>query len=85
MTVVSSKPLKSFSMVVKQGYSVWMGALCRLDILSGSDKHFTFFMPANVTVHRTPFARAEEVYRDRAGTLLRPTYDSDPHQVEFQK
>jgi 30S ribosome assembly GTPase len=45
MTVLPSKVLNSFSISVKQGYSVWLGALCRIDVLSGSDKYFTFFMP----------------------------------------
>ena len=47
-----------------------MGALCRIDVLSGSDKFYTFFMPFDVTIHRTPFERAEEVYLNRAGDLL---------------
>ena len=75
LTVLPSKRMQSFSMSVKQGYSVWLGALCRIDVLSGSDKYFNFYMPQNVTIHRTPIARAEEVYLKRAGTLLRPTYD----------
>jgi len=72
-------------MNVKQGYSVWLGALCRIDVLSGSDKYFTFFVPQNVTIHRTPFERAEDVYNDRAGTLLRPTYNESPQDVKFER
>lgn len=80
-----SKKLQSFSMSVKQGYSVWLGALCRIDVLSGSDKYFNFYVPQDVTIHRTPFERAEQVYLDRAGTLLRPTYDANPESIEFEK
>ena len=64
---------------------MWLGALCRIDLLSGSDKYLNFFMPQNVTIHRTPFERAEQVYLDRAGTLLRPTYDSKPEEIKFQR
>jgi ribosome biogenesis GTPase A len=81
LTVVPTKVMQSFSMNVKQGYSVWLGALARLDVLSGSDKYYTFFMPQNVTIHRTPYERAEEVYLNRAGTLLRPTYDTEPQNI----
>jgi len=84
-TVVQSKVMRSFSMNVRQGYSVWLGGLARVDILSGSDKYFTFFMPQDVTIHRTPFERAEEVYANRAGTLLRPTYNDKPNEVEFER
>ena len=72
-------------MSVKQGYSVWLGALARIDVLSGSDKYFNFYVPQNVTIHRTPFERAEAVYRDRAGTLLRPTYNEKPEDVVFER
>lgn len=85
MTVLPSKRIQSFSMSVKQGYSVWLGALARIDVLSGSDKYYNFYVPQNVTIHRTPFERAEAVYLDRAGTLLRPTYHESPDKVEFER
>ena len=72
-------------MSIRQGYSVWFGALCRIDILSGSEKYYNFYFPQNVTIHRTPFERAEQVYLNRAGTLLRPTYDTNPEAVEFER
>ena len=64
---------------------MWLGALCRIDLLSGSDKYFNFYLPQNVTIHRTPFDRAQQVYLDRAGTLLRPTYDRNPEGIEFER
>ena len=30
---------------VKSGYAVWLGALARLDMISGEDKHLTFIVP----------------------------------------
>lgn len=85
MTVLPSKRIQCFSMNIKQGYSVWLGALCRIDVLSGADKYFNFYVPQNVTIHRTPFDRADEVYQQRAGTLLRPTYNTKPEEMEFIK
>lgn len=85
LTVLPSKRVQSFSMNIRQGYSVWLGGLCRLDVLSGADKYYTFYVPQNVTIHRTPFDRAEQVYLDRAGTLLRPTYDEKPESIEFEQ
>ena len=64
---------------------MWLGALCRLDLISGSDKFFTFYVPLNIPIHRTPLERAEQVYLDRAGTLLGPTYDEKPENVEFER
>jgi hypothetical protein len=47
---------------VKQGYSLWLGALARLDFLSGDDKYLTVIVPKDVTIHRTPITRAGEVF-----------------------
>jgi 30S ribosome assembly GTPase len=65
-------------MNVKPAYTIWLGALARLDFLSSTtrDKTFTFFLPPNVTLHRTPTHKAIDVFMKHAGTLLRPVYDS---------
>ena len=49
-------------MNVKSGYSVWIGALARLDFINGDDKYLTFVAPLDVTVHRTPIYKAEETF-----------------------
>ena len=71
-------------MNVKQSYSVWLGALARVDFLSGDDKYFTFFVPPHVTIHRTPLLKAPSVHEKHAGTLLRPAYSVDPTRLEWQ-
>ena len=47
---------------MKNGYSVWLGALARLDMISGDDKHVTFTVPQDVTIHKTPIAKASTVF-----------------------
>jgi ribosome biogenesis GTPase A len=66
--------MTTFSLNVKSGYSVWLGALARVDFVNGDDKHLTFVVPTDVTIHRTPIARAETVFRDQAGNMLKPSY-----------
>lgn len=44
-SVLATKRMNSCSLNIKQGYSVWLGALARIDILSGADKYYTFYMP----------------------------------------
>lgn len=56
--------MTAFPLNVKSGYSVWLGALARLDFVNGEDKHLTFVVPSDVTIHRTPITRAESVFRD---------------------
>ena len=71
-SVTINKKIISYSMNVKQGYSIWIGALARLDFLSGEDKVLTFFFSHNVTIHKTSLFNAEEIFNKHAGTLLRP-------------
>lgn len=66
--------MTAFPLNVKQGYSIWLGALARLDLVSGEDKHLTFIVPKDVTIHRTPISRAESLFVDQAGLLLKPSY-----------
>lgn len=81
--MMPSKQLQSFAINMKQGYSVFLGALARVDFLSGDDKFFTFIMPPHVTIHRTPILKAPSVYEKHAGILLRPTYTADPQATKF--
>ena len=70
---------------MKAAYSVFLGALCRIDLLSGDDKYFTFFVPSHVTIHKTPILKADSVYEKHAGVLLRPSYNDRPQEIEFEK
>ena len=65
-----SKEMTSYGMNVKSGYSVWMGALARIDFISGEDKNLTFVCPQDVTIHRTPIAKGDDIFINQAGRLL---------------
>lgn len=80
-----AKRIQNVALNIRQSQSVWLGALCRLDMLSGSEKYFTFYVPQTVAVHRTTFELADRVYRKQAGNILRPAYNDDPDSIEFTK
>lgn len=61
---------------------MWLGALARLDLLSGDDKYLTVIVPKDVTIHRTPIGRATEIFETQAGQLLKPSYLGDMSTVE---
>ena len=79
--LMPSKEMSSFPMNVKSGYSVWMGALARLDFINGDDKHLTFVAPLDVTIHRTPIEKAEDIFLRQAGKLLMPALFQDGEDV----
>lgn len=72
--LMPSKEMTSLPLNVKSGYSVWMGALARIDFISGDDKHLTFVAPQDVTIHKTPILKAEEIFIRQADLLLKPSY-----------
>ncbi len=66
------KKITPFTCSIKQGYSIWLGAVARIDFLNGEDKYLSFFFSQHVTIHRTPLLNAEELFHKHSGTLLRP-------------
>ena len=74
-----------FSFSIKQGYSVWIGAIGRIDFMNGEDKYFSFFFSNNVTIHRTPMLNADEIFEKHAGNLLRPAITNKIDQLNLQK
>ena len=77
------KKINSVWLNIKSGYSIWLGALARLDFLNGDRKDFSFFVSPHVTIHKTPLEKAQQIYDNHAGELLRPTYDIKPQDVKF--
>jgi ribosome biogenesis GTPase A len=77
--------INPFTMNVKQGYSIWFGAIARIDFMNGDDKYFSFFFSKHVTIHRTPLLHAEDVFQRQAGKLLRPVINTNLNELNLQK
>jgi 30S ribosome assembly GTPase len=84
-SLLARREMTVFPLNVKQGYSVWVGALARIDLVSGTDKYLTFVCPTDVTVHRTPIERAMTVFTNQCGKLLKPSYLSNPNLEEDER
>ena len=67
-----NKCIVPINLALRQGYSIWLGALVRLDMLNGTDKLATFHFSSNVTIHKTPMLFQREIFEKQAGKLLRP-------------
>lgn len=80
----NNQKIISISYNIKSGYTMWLGALARLDFLNGERTNMTFCMSPHVTFHRTPLEKGQKIYDDHAGNLLRPTYTSKPEETEFE-
>jgi len=74
---IPKKQLKPFTFVVRPGESVWLGGLVRIDLLTGKDLLFTYFLSQDVSVHRVSTQNATDSYERLAGKKLVPCYWAD--------
>jgi 30S ribosome assembly GTPase len=81
----NNQKIKPVSLSIKSGYSIWIGALWRFDFLNGDRSNFSFFFSPHVTIHKTPTEKAQKIYDDHSGTLIRPTYTAFPEKIEFER
>ena len=80
---LNNQKILSHSFNIKSGYTIWLGALARVDFLNGERKNFSFFVSPHVTIHKTPLEKAQQIYDDHAGELIRPSYNATPKEVKF--
>lgn len=81
--MIPIKKILPKNFTLRSGTSIWIGALARLDFLSGDDLKFCFCFQHDVTIHTSGLLKADEVYLKQAGNLLRPSYNAAPETVEF--
>jgi ribosome biogenesis GTPase A len=72
------------SLTMKQGYSIWIGGLGRIDFMNGEDKFFTFFFSHHVTIHRTPLLGSEEIFHKHVGKLLKPIITKNLEELKLK-
>lgn len=79
------KKIMTHSFSVKQGYSVLIGGIARIDLLNGDDKNFSFFFSHHVTIHRTQSINVAELMRRQYGKLLRPILKAEFKDVKMKE
>lgn len=63
-----------------EGRSLLLGALARLDFVSGRPYQFTVFVSENVKLHRTRIEKASRICQEWAGDKLKPPVDARRYQ-----
>ena len=77
--------IQTYSINVKQGFTIWLGAVARIDFMNGDDKYFSFFFSNHVTIHKTPMLNAELVFENQYGKILRPVLKKEFKDVILKK
>lgn len=86
-SIISStinKKIMPVSYRLKQGDSLWIGAVARIDFMSGEDKNFTFFFSHNITLHKTSLLSCEETFEKHAGKRLRPIINTNYLELQLR-
>lgn len=81
-TISPKKEVKPKIYQLKNQQTLFFGGLSRLDFISGEPQSFVVYMSNELTIHRTKLEKADDLYRNHAGSLLTPpgedTLDSFP-------
>jgi ribosome biogenesis GTPase A len=80
-----TKKIIPHSMNVKQGYSIWLGGVAKIDFLNGEDKFFSFFLSHNVTIHKTNLLNADDFFAKHIGERLRPVIAGSLDELKLTK
>ena len=70
--LVPERPLKPATYQLDPGQSLFFGALARFDYVEGEHRPFTCYVSPALSIHRTKLEKAEGLYAEHAGELLRP-------------
>ena len=68
--------LQPKTLSIKEGKSLLIGALCRIEVTSGTSAMISSFVSPKVTIHVATKSRAEDLLKRKAGTFLYPPHVS---------
>jgi ribosome biogenesis GTPase YqeH len=79
--VMPDKPIKPMVFQLNDKQTLFIGALARVDFVTGDRQSFTVFMSNALHIHRTKLERADEVYIEHKGKMLAPPHGDDVDQL----
>lgn len=71
------KEIKPTTYQLSPNQTMFIGALARIDFISGLPSGFTFYVSPDVTLHRTKLLSADEVMDAHAGEFLKPALSEE--------
>ena len=80
--LIPNKKIKPVVLTATPEFTFWIGALVKIEMVSGDFKYLTFFVSHMCTIHKTRKNLAEDVYERQAGKLLKPKYN---REIEWEQ
>lgn len=79
--VMPNRTIKPMVYQLNEGQTLFFGALARFDFVRGERQSFTSFASNAIKIHRTKLERADELYAEHKGELLKPPTGEDLEQL----
>ncbi|GIP35891.1 ribosome biogenesis GTPase YqeH [Paenibacillus sp. J2TS4] len=70
--LLPDKPIKPAVYQLNEGQTLFIGAFARFDFIRGERQSFTGYFSNALSIHRTKLERADELYSEHKGELLKP-------------
>lgn len=70
--ILPEKEIKPIVYQLNERQTLFFGALARFDFVKGSSQSFACYMSNALNIHRTKLERADELYEQHKGELLKP-------------
>jgi ribosome biogenesis GTPase A len=72
--VVPKKRVKPAVWSLKEGHTIFIGGLGRIDYISGPPIYFTLFVSSLIRIHVTKISKADDLFQKHVGGLLSPPF-----------
>ncbi|WP_257346115.1 ribosome biogenesis GTPase YqeH [Pseudalkalibacillus decolorationis] len=83
--VLPKKEVKPKTFQLNDQQTLFFAGLGRLDYVSGPRQSFTCYFTNDLNIHRTKLEKADELYNNQAGKLLKPPNEEDLGQIPPMK
>lgn len=72
--ILPTKPIKPRTFQLNPEQSMFFGGMAYFDFIEGEKTAFTFYVNNDLYLHRTKMEKADEIYEEHLGELLKPPF-----------
>jgi ribosome biogenesis GTPase YqeH len=76
-SLLPNQAIKPMVFQLNEQQTLFFGALARFDFIHGERQSFTCYVSSAITIHRTKLEKADELYAEHRGEMLKPPGKED--------
>ncbi len=82
--ITPKKEIKPKVYQLNEEQTLFFGALARFDYVSGGRRSFTCYFSNEINIHRTKLDKADQLYEEHAGGLLKPSVEENGKPIALK-